>query len=117
MQFERDALAAQAEQAAAREQSLSEALEVARASGEAAPGALQQMLADAVAARDALADERGREREEARAAVEAARAQAQELASRVDQLQRRLAAQEGELLAFRRAAARGAPRRPGEGES
>jgi len=117
VQFERDALANQAEQAAAREQSLIEELEVARASGDAAPGALQQMLADAVAARDALADERAREREEARAAVEAAQAQAQDLGARVDQLQRRLAAQEGELLAFRRAAARGTPRRPGEGES
>jgi len=75
------------------------------------------MLAEAVAARDALAEERAHEREEARAAVEAAQAQAQELGARVDQLQRRLAAQEGELLAFRRAAARGGPRRPGEGES
>ena len=75
------------------------------------------MLADAVAARDALADERSHEREEARAAVEAAEAQAQELAARVDQLQRRLATQEGELLALRRALARPSPRRPGEGES
>jgi len=116
-QFERDALAVQNEQAAAREQSLGEALEVARATGEAAPGALQQMLADAVAARDALADERSHEREEARASVEAAQAQAQELATRVDQLQRRLAAQEGELLALRRALARPNPRRPGEGDS
>jgi len=49
--------------------------------------------------------------------VEAARAQAQELGSRVDQLQRRLAAQEGELLSLRRAATRAGPRRPGEGES
>ena len=117
VQFERDALAAQAEQAAAREQSLSEALEMARASGEGAPGALQQMLADAVAARDALADERGHEREETRAAVEAARAQAQELATRVDQLQRRLATQEGELLTLRRALARPPPGRPGQGET
>ena len=116
-QFERDALAAQNEQAAAREQSLTESLEHARASGESAPGALQQMLADAVAARDAIADERSREREEARALVEAAEAQAQELGSRVDQLQRRLAAQEGELLTLRRALARPGPRRPGEGES
>jgi len=116
VQFERDALAAQAEQAAAREQSLTEDLEVARASGSEAPGALQQMLADAVAARDALADERSHEREEARAAVEAARAQAQELASRVDQLQRRLATQEGELLTLRRALARPPPGRPGQGE-
>jgi len=117
VQFERDALAVQAEQAAEREQSLIGELEVARASGETAPGAVQQMLAEAVAARDALAEERAHEREEARAAVEAAQAQAQELGARVDQLQRRLAAQEGELLAFRRAAARGGPRRPGEGES
>ena len=109
-QFERDALAAQAEQAAAREQALAEALEAARVAGEsAAPGALQQMLADAVAARDELADARAHEREEARA-------REQELSARVDQLQRRLAAQEGELLALRRAAARTAPRRSGEGE-
>jgi len=115
VQFERDALAAQAEQGAAREQTLSEALETERASGSlAAPGAVQQMLADAVAARDAMADERAREREESRAAREALEAHAQELSARVDQLQRRLAAQEGELLAFRRAAGR---RRPGEGES
>ncbi|HUM09588.1 MAG TPA: hypothetical protein VLT82_01440 [Myxococcaceae bacterium] len=115
-QFERDALAAQAEQAAAREQALIDALEDARVSS-GAPGALQQMLAEAVAARDALADERAHERDEARAAVEAARAQAQELSARVDQLQRRLAAQEGELLGFRRAAAaRAAARRPGEGD-
>jgi chromosome segregation ATPase len=90
---------------------------MARASGEGAPGALQQMLADAVAARDALADERGHEREETRAAVEAARAQAQELATRVDQLQRRLATQEGELLTLRRALARPPPGRPGQGET
>ncbi len=109
-QFERDALAAQAEQAAAHEQALTEALEAARVAGEpAAPGALQQMLADAVAARDELADVRAHEREEARA-------REQELSARVDQLQRRLAAQEGELLAFRRAAARTASRRSGEGE-
>ena len=118
MQFERDALAAQAEQAAARAQALSEALEAERASGEAAPGALQQMLADAVAARDALADERGREREEARARRwRRPGPRRRSSPPRVDQLQRRLAAQEGELLAFRRAAARGVPRRPGEGES
>ncbi|HZJ54349.1 MAG TPA: hypothetical protein VFD38_09445 [Myxococcaceae bacterium] len=117
VQFERDALAAQAEQAAAREQSLAEALEVARATGEAPPGALQQMLADAVAARDALADERAREREEARSEAEAARAQVHEFSARVDQLQRRLAAQEGDLLTLRRALARPGPRRPGEGES
>ena len=102
--------------AAAREQSLTEDLEVARAAGAEAPGALQQMLADAVAARDALADERSHEREEARATIEAARAQAQELASRVDQLQRRLATQEGELLTLRRALARPPPGRPGQGE-
>ena len=113
VQFERDALASQNEQAAAREQSLQDELEAARASGEGAPGALQQMLAEAVAARDAMADERARER----AALEAALAQAQDLSARVEQLQRRLAAQEGELLAFRRAAARGGVRRPGEGES
>ena len=71
------------------------------------------MLAEAVAARDAMADERARER----AALEAALAQAQDLSARVEQHQRRLAAQEGELLAFRRAAARGGVRRPGEGES
>jgi hypothetical protein len=41
-------------------------------------------------------------------------AREQDLSARVDQLQRRLAAQEGELLALRRARA---PRRPGEGES
>src|SRR5262249_11794854 len=117
VQFERDALAAQAEQAAAREQALTESLESARAAGEAAPGALQQMLADAVAARDAMAQERTREREERRLAVEEARANERELSARVDQLQRRLAAQEGELLAFRRALARAGPRRPGEGET
>src|SRR5678815_4655563 len=43
VQFERDALAAQAEQAAAREQSLTEELEVARATSDGAPGAVQQM--------------------------------------------------------------------------
>ncbi|MGZ6059148.1 MAG: hypothetical protein ACXWLP_06790, partial [Myxococcaceae bacterium] len=62
VQFERDALAVQAEQSAAREQALAEALEAARMSS-AAPGALQQMLAEAAAARDELADQRGRERE------------------------------------------------------
>jgi chromosome segregation ATPase len=116
VQFERDALAVQAEQAAAREQSLTEALEAAQAAG-AGPGALQQMLAEAVAARDAIADERAREREEAREQVDAAQAHLQELSTRVDQLQRRLAAQEGELLTLRRALARPGPRRPGEGES
>jgi chromosome segregation ATPase len=116
VQFERDALAVQAEQAAVREQSLTEALEAAQAAG-AGPGALQQMLAEAVAARDAIADERAREREEAREQMDAARGQVQELSTRVDQLQRRLAAQEGELLTLRRALARPGPRRPGEGES
>jgi chromosome segregation ATPase len=75
------------------------------------------MLAEAVAARDAIADERAREREEAREQMDAARGQVQELSTRVDQLQRRLAAQEGELLTLRRALARPGPRRPGEGES
>ena len=116
VQFERDALAIQNEKAAEREQGLRESLEAAQAAG-AGPGALQQMLADAVAARDAIADERVQEREEARAQVEAARAQAAEVVSRVDQLQRKLAAQEVELLTLRRALARPPPRRPGEGES
>jgi chromosome segregation ATPase len=118
VQFERDALAAQAEQGAAREQALTEALDAARQAESTAPGALQQMLAEAVAARDALADERTAEREAlsaAQRAQEAAEARERELSARVDQLQRRLAAQEGELLAFRRAAARTPPRR-GEGE-
>jgi chromosome segregation ATPase len=114
VQFERDALAAQAEQAAAREQALTEELDSARASGEAAaPGALQQMLAEAVAARDAMADERAREREETQAQLETWAERDRELSARVDQLQRRLAMQEGELLAFRRAASR---KRPDEGE-
>lgn len=116
VQFERDALAVQAEQSAAREQALSEALEAAQASpASAAPGALQQMLAEAAAARDAMADQRSAEREEARQALEVAQVREQELSTRVDQLQRRLAAQEGELLALRRASAH-PPRRPGEGE-
>ena len=61
MQFERDAMATQAEQAAAHEQAMVSELEQARA--QTSPGALQQMLAEAVSARDALADERSRERE------------------------------------------------------
>jgi len=116
VQFERDALAIQAEQAAEREQRLLEALQAAQAEG-AGPGAVQQMLAEAVAARDAIADERAQEREETRAHMEAAQAQAVDLSSRVDQLQRKLAAQEVELLTLRRALARPPPRRPGEGES
>jgi outer membrane murein-binding lipoprotein Lpp len=64
-----------------------------------------------------MADERARDREEVRVALDAAGAREQELSARVDQLQRRLAAQEGELLALRRAAGRAAPRRPGEGET
>ncbi len=115
VQFERDALAVQAEQSAAREQALGEALEAARDIPPLeAPGALQQMLAEAAAARDALADQRTAEREEARRELEAVRVREQDLSARVDQLQRRLAAQEGELLALRRARP---PRRPGEGES
>ena len=149
VQFERDALAAQAEQAAAREQIVLQELEQART--QVAPGAIQQMLAEAVAARDALLEERSREREwlgrlerehaalasfaeraqgeldardevvrqseaqlaEAQAELESSRAQLEALSTRVDQLQRRLAAQEGELLVLRRAAGR---RGPGGGE-
>jgi golgin subfamily B member 1 len=149
VQFERDALAAQAEQAAAREQVVLQELDQART--QVAPGAIQQMLAEAVAARDALLEERSREREwlgrlerehaalasfaeraqgeldardevvrqsegqlaEAQAELESSRAQLEALTTRVDQLQRRLAAQEGELLVLRRAAAR---RGPGGGD-
>ena len=149
VQFERDALAAQGEQAAAREQVVLQELEQART--QVAPGAIQQMLAEAVAARDALLEERSREREwlgrlerehaalasfaeraqgeldardevvrqsegqlaEAQAELESSRAQLEAISARVDQLQRRLAAQEGELLVLRRAAAR---RGPGGGD-
>ena len=149
VQFERDALAAQAEQAAAREQAVLQELEQARS--QVAPGAIQQMLAEAVAARDALLEERSREREwlgrlerehaalasfaeraqgeldardevvrqseaqlaEAQAELESSRTQLEALSTRVDQLQRRLAAQEGELLVLRRAASR---RGPGGGD-
>jgi chromosome segregation ATPase len=120
-QFERDALVTQTEQSAAREQSAMQELESERQHLARLESERSSLLAFAERAQDELdAREvavRSAERilAEAEQGLEAARGREEALNARLDQLQRRLAAQEGELSVLRRATSRTAPRDP-EGE-